>query len=109
MSLWDDPVFKSAYNSLSVEDKDKYKKIGDQMYNSGIDYCDPKVVEYNYAKHINLMLRDGLAVDDLTADEKMIYMEAFGVEALEKYTKPAEKSKKPKTKRKARIVGGKRI
>lgn len=112
MSLWDNPVFKAAYDSLSVADKDKYKKIGEQMYNCDIDYYDPKVIEYNYAKKIDLMLRDGLAVDDMTTEQKMMYMEAFGVEALEKYMEPEKRSKKSirtKTKRKARVVGGKRI
>lgn len=84
MSLWDDPTFKSAYDSLSFEDKDKYQRIGEQMYNS-INYCDPKVSEYNYAKHIKMMLRDGLSVDDLTMMEKKIYMEAYGIDALEEY------------------------
>lgn len=108
MSLWDDPVFKSAYNGLSMDDKVRYQKLGEQMYNDNVDYHDPKVTEYNYAHRIKTMLRDGLSVDDLTLDEKRIYLESFGMDALEEYMTP-EKKKKKKKKRTARMVGGKRV
>lgn len=118
MSLWDNPVFKSAYNSLSMEDKARYHKIGDQMYNTDRDYRDPKVTEFNYAQQIKIMLRDGLRVDDLTMDEKRIYIEVFGIESLDEYLREEKKrinqsesdcTKQKKTKRMARMVGGKRV
>ena len=110
MSLWDNEVFKSAYDSLSIQDKEKYKKIGEQMYNPDIDYNDPKIIEYNYAKKIRQMLIDGLAVKDLTIQEKMMYLEAFGPRALDEYM-PIEKKKTKYTKknRQCRMVGGKRV
>ena len=105
MSLWDDPTFKSAYNSLSKEDKLKYQQIGEEMYNT-INFQDPKVDEYNYAANIKLMLRDGLALDDLTLEEKKIYVEAYGVESLLQYQN--EDKQKPRVRR-ARKVGKRRV
>lgn len=83
-NLWDDPMFKSAYNNLSPADKLRYQKIGEEMYNA-INFQDPKIAEFNYAMKIELMLRDGMKVDDLTLDEKRIYADAYGLNALARY------------------------
>lgn len=88
MSQWDDPVYKSAYNCLSMEDKKKYETLGELMYNNNYDYNDPKVTEYNYAKKIHLMLRDGLAFDELSLQEKRIFIEAYGLESATEFLEP---------------------
>lgn len=82
--LWDDPMFKAAFDNLSPADKLHYQKIGEEMYNT-INFQDPKVTEFNYAMKIRLMLRDGIKVDDLTLDEKRIYVDAYGLNSLMHY------------------------
>lgn len=83
--LWDDPVFKSAYDQLTPEDKYKYEKIGQNMYN-GVDFANPKTVEYEIVTQIELMLRDGMDPSLLTADEREVFLQVKGPEALTKYS-----------------------
>ena len=83
-SLWDDPTFKVAFDNLSHADKLHYQKLGEEMYNT-INFQDPKVTEFNYAMKIELMLRDGLKVDELSLSEKQIYTDAYGLNSLMRY------------------------
>lgn len=83
-NLWEDPTFKAAFNNLNAADKLRYRDMGEIMYNT-INFQDPKVTEFNYAMKINLMLRDGMKVDDLTLDEKRIYTDAYGLNSLMQY------------------------
>lgn len=82
--LWDDPVFKTAYQQLSPADKYKYEKIGQNMYNK-VDFCDPKTVEFETVAQIELMLRDGMDPALLTLDEKEMFLQVNGPDSLKKY------------------------
>lgn len=85
MSLWDNPEVKAAIARLSPEDKLKYKRIGQELYNT-IDFCDPKTVEVDYAGKVKLMLRDGLDPKDLSPSERQMYINVYGLKSLEEYS-----------------------
>jgi hypothetical protein len=84
-SLWDNPVLLAAFERLSPEEKIRYQKLGNDLY--GVNFQDPKVIEFNYASTINQMLKDGLNVKDLTSKEKEIFVNAYGLWSLKQYEK----------------------
>lgn len=85
-NLWNNPIVNDAIKSLSDEDKLKYKRIGQDLYNT-IDFIDPKAVEIDYAGHIALMLRDGMAAEDLLPEEREMYVNVYGLKSLDAYKK----------------------
>ncbi len=82
-NLFDNPTINEMKKNLSDEDKKKYEKIGESMYNS-IDYNSGVTLDKNsydmtlVIKYILEGLKSGLSVDDLSENEVAILVQAFG-------------------------------
>jgi hypothetical protein len=83
-SLWNNPDIERTIAILDPELRFKYQKFAQQLYNKASD-ADPQVVAIESSSQIKLMLRDGLPVEDLTPEERQIFIDTFGEEALKKY------------------------
>ena len=90
-NVFDNPTFKEMKENLSEEDKKKYEKIGESMYNS-IDYNSGKILDKNsydmtlVLKYILEGLKSGLSVEDLTENEVAILINAFGENWEDKFS-----------------------
>ena len=90
-NVFDNPSFKEMKENLSEEDKKKYEKIGESMYNS-IDYNSGKILDKNsydmtlVLKYILEGLKSGLSVEDLSDDEVAILINAFGENWEDKFS-----------------------
>jgi hypothetical protein len=82
-NLFDNPTINEIKKNLSDEDKKKYAKFGESMYNS-IDYNSGVTLDKNsydmtlVIKYILEGLKSGLSVDDLSENEVAILVQAFG-------------------------------
>lgn len=89
-NLFDNPTINEMKKNLSDEDKKKYEKIGESMYNS-IDYNSGVTLDKNsydmtlVIKYILEGLKSGLSVDDLLENEVAILVQAFGEDWQEKF------------------------
>lgn len=85
-SLWNDKDIESTFERLSEDQKHRYSKMADCLYNK---VCDPTpyTLKIESAAQINLMLRDGLHPDKLNINEKEIYIETYGLKSLNEYRK----------------------
>lgn len=93
-SLWEDPDIQRTIDCMSAEDRYKASMIGEELFKKGglIDNIaaptrrDPNSAVIESAAQIQTMLRDGLAPEDLTEDEKKTLIAIIGPdEADEKY------------------------
>ena len=86
-SVFDNPYFKNAYNALSDQDKEKYKKMGEYMYGNfnytNNSFDSPPVEES--VKYIECSLNSGLLPKDLSQDEKVFMKDTYGDKWYEKY------------------------
>lgn len=85
-SLWNNSMVQSALSSMSYDDLEKYKKIGESMYSS-IDFETSSVIDTknnipffltDAAAYITDMLKSGIHPSDLTDNEKFIMENVFG-------------------------------
>ena len=84
--LFEGDLAKQIRDSLSEEDKEKYRIIGEQLYGS-IDYCNPSKSSNNLSdsmieaiSYIEIQLRAGLHPSFLEQNEKELLKEAYGKE-----------------------------
>jgi hypothetical protein len=91
-SLWDDTEIQRTITMMDPETR--YAKIGENLYNKGglydticsIDKTDPESNMLDSATQIDLMIRDGMSIDDLTTEEIEILKNVFGIDGVyEKY------------------------
>lgn len=88
--MFDSPMFQNMIKNLSDEDKEKYKKIGEYMYNS-VDYEKNEIL--NKVKtpteeilgYIELALQSGISLEDLEPEERQYMKDQFGNSWYEKY------------------------
>ena len=80
LSLFDNPLIQNAIDALSETDKERYKELGEEMFNS-IDFETSSVLN-NYPppvieslKDIEQQLKDGLHPTDMEEAEKRILVE----------------------------------
>lgn len=83
--LWNDPQIKKTIELMDPKTRYKYHQMGQHLYKN--DYCDPKSMYIEIAAQIDLMLRDGLDPNDLTEEERTVFIEEFGLKSLDKYKK----------------------
>lgn len=83
-SLWNNPDIEKTIAILDPELRFKYQKFAQTLYNKASNE-DPQVVAIESSSQIKLMLRDGLPVEDLTSEERQIFIDTFGEEALKEY------------------------
>lgn len=88
-SIFNNKQFKEAFNSLPKEEQEKYKKIGEDLYNT-IDYIntgmtlaeqDPNEV----IAFIENQLRSGIHPSDMEEGEKLIMSDTYGEEWYTKW------------------------
>ena len=83
-SLWNNPDIEKTISILAPGLRFQYQKFAEKLYNKSSE-TDPQVVSIEAATQINLMLRDGLPVEDLSPEERQLYIDTFGEDALKKY------------------------
>ena len=85
-SFFDDSKMIEIANSLSDEDKERYKKIGEEMYNT-IDFdninqqgnnMDHESVHLENLSQLKLMLSSGIHPSYLTNEEKDMLKNSYG-------------------------------
>ena len=88
--MFDSPMFQKMIENLSDEDREKYKRIGEYMYNS-VDYEKNEIL--NKVKtpteeilgYIELALQSGISIEDLEPEERQYMKDQFGNKWYEKY------------------------
>lgn len=83
MSLFNNPMVKNAEKSMTDEQKNHYKKLGEDMYNH-VDFEKSEILSNNdnslkeSAKYIYLQIRSGLHPSYLEENEKDIMSDVYG-------------------------------
>ena len=89
-SVFDNPYYKNAFNALSQEDKEKYRKMGQYMYGK-IDFEQNKILDIKpppqkeSLKYIETSFKSGLLPKDLNEDEIEFMKNTYGKEWYKKY------------------------
>jgi len=83
-SLWNNTDIEKTIAILDPQLRFQYQKFAQILYNKASE-TDPQVVSIEAATQIKLLLRDGLPVEDLTPEEKHVFLETFGEDALTQY------------------------
>jgi hypothetical protein len=84
-SLFNNPMVESALKSMSPEELQRYKEIGEKMYGT-IDFEDSKILNnvpppmYEAGAYISEQLKSGLHPSMMEDDEKRLMEELFGKE-----------------------------
>jgi hypothetical protein len=90
MDIWDNPMVNNALKALSTDQLAEYKKMGENLYGK-IDYNTNKILNNvpppmeESVAYIEEGLKAGLLPEDLTYDEVMILVQAYGEKWYEKY------------------------
>ena len=89
--LYNNPMVTSAINSLSPEEIEQYKRIGEYMYNS-IDYKEVGMVSNvkpqntkDTLLYAEISLKSGLSPFDLSKDELTSLIEKYGEKWYERF------------------------
>lgn len=87
--IFDNPQFKEAFASLSVEEQEKYKAIGEELYGT-TDFVtrgtsDDKQVTAERIAWVENQLRSGIHPSDMEKGEIMIMEDAHGEEWYTKW------------------------
>ena len=100
VSLWDDPTFKRSLEQMDPEMKEKFKTVGEYLYQRDYTQLDPQAASEAVAKanssiatQVAILLRDGLDPDDLTDEESRLYVTKYGLNSLKKYRKDVDTKK----------------
>ena len=88
--MFNSQMFQNMLKNLSDEDKEKYRKIGEYMYNT-VDYENNEIL--NKVKtpteeilgYIELALQSGISLEDLEPEERQYMKDQFGNNWYEKY------------------------
>ena len=88
-NLFNNPMVQAASAALSDEDKERYKRRGEEMYNS-VDFANNKLINFpeemlESLAHVEEQLRSGLHPVDMEKSEKDILQEAYGKEWYKKW------------------------
>ena len=88
--LFDNPMVRSAMNSMSVEELEKYKALGESMYGD-VDFEQSEVLSSlpppmaEALAYIVEGLKSGLHPTDLDDDEKALLEESYGKEWYKRF------------------------
>jgi len=90
MDIWNNPMVNNALKSMTKEQIEEYKKVGEYMYNS-VNFEDKKIInnldppiEESIA-YIEEGIKSGLLPQDLTENEVSILNKAYGEKWYERY------------------------
>jgi hypothetical protein len=90
MDIWNNPMVNNALKSLSPEQLENYKKIGEQMYGT-VNFEDSKIINQmgppieESVAYIEEGIKAGLLPCDLSEDEVHILSTAYGDKWYEQY------------------------
>lgn len=85
MTLFNNPMVENAQKSMTDEQKEHYKKLGEDMYNH-VDFENSEILSNidnsmkESGKYIYLQVRSGLHPSYLEENEKEIMLEVYGKE-----------------------------
>lgn len=85
MSLFNNPMIENAQKSMTNEQKEHYKRIGEEMYNN-IDFEKGEILTNidnsikESGKYIYIQVRSGLHPSYLEENEKEIMTQVYGKE-----------------------------
>ena len=88
--LFDNPMVTAALAAMSPDEKEQYKKIGEQMYGN-MNFEDARYlvnpdVQMNKAREcLEGQLRSGLHPSDMEDNEKAVLADAYGEKWYEKW------------------------
>jgi len=82
--LWNNESVQAMVQKTHPEDLQEYQKTTSTIMTNA-SYTDPTTNIIDSACQIRLMLRDGLPVEQLTKEEKYIFMYTYGEEELGKF------------------------
>jgi len=87
-TLWDNDMVNAAISSMSKEDIEKYKKIGESMYKN-IDFETSKICQESFmddaVAYISESIKSGLHPSMLTKDEVNVLETVYGNEWYKKW------------------------
>ena len=81
--LFDNNMVRSAYEAMSPEQREKYKKMGEHMFNK-IDFVDSQVINSmpvpmgDAAEYTMAGVKSGLHPSELDPNEKLILASTYG-------------------------------
>ena len=75
-SLWNDKMLLAAYDRLTDDEREKYRKWGNSVFS--VDHADPKQQEEDVVRQIEMMYRDGIKYADLNEYERSIVKKQSG-------------------------------
>lgn len=90
VGLFNNPMVKAAMDSLSEQDKEKYREWGENIFGH-IDFETSKAIKNmpppvtDAVAYIEVALRSGLAVEDLDENEVNLMENVFGTEWKDRY------------------------
>lgn len=81
--LFNNPMILAALKAMPVEERERYKKIGEEMYGT-IDFEESKILNnipvpmQDAANYLHIQLRSGLAEEDMEKNEIALMEEVYG-------------------------------
>lgn len=81
-SLFDNPLSKIAINALSEEEKQRYKQIGEELYNR-VNFCDSTIISDitpadEACAYLIEQLKAGLHPSYMDENEQLLMADVFG-------------------------------
>ena len=90
MDIWNNPMVNNALKSMTKEQIEEYKKVGEYMYNN-INFEDNKIINSldppieESVAYIEEGIKSGLLPQDLTENEVAVLHKAYGEKWYEIY------------------------
>ena len=80
-SLWGDAEIEKTISIMDPERKYRYQKMAQTLFDHRSD-IDPHIINIEVATQVRLMLRDGIEPNMLDDEEKAIFINTYGIDAL---------------------------
>jgi hypothetical protein len=90
MDIWNNPMVNNALKSMTKEQIEEYKKVGEYMYNN-VNFEDNKIINNldppieESVAYIEEGIKSGLLPQDLTENEVVVLNKAYGEKWYERY------------------------
>jgi hypothetical protein len=81
-SLWGDAEIEKTISIMDPERKYRYQKMAQTLFDHRSKIIDPHIINIEVATQVRLMLRDGIEPNMLDDEEKAIFINTYGIDAL---------------------------
>ena len=81
--MWNNADIEKTISFMEPEAKYRYGKVAQELFTTRTP--DRHVINIEVATQVRLMLRDGIAPDMLTEDERSIFVDMYGIDNLNEY------------------------